>query len=49
MVSIFAGYVSERMFQRWRPTGPGRIEVVKVENPDPAMVLNQTLDRIDAL
>jgi hypothetical protein len=49
VVSIFAGYVSERMFQRWRPTGPGRIEVVKVTNPDPATVLKETLDRIDAL
>ncbi len=23
LVSIFAGFASERMFQRWRPTGPG--------------------------
>jgi hypothetical protein len=47
LVSIFAGYVSERMFQRWRPTGPGQVEVVKVI--DPAAALPQTLDRIDAL
>jgi hypothetical protein len=33
LISIFAGYVCERMFQRWRPTGPGRIEVIKVSNP----------------
>jgi hypothetical protein len=32
LISIFAGHVSERMFQRWRPTGPGRIEVVKVSS-----------------
>ncbi len=49
LLSIFAGYVSERMFQRWRPTGPGRIEIVKVTDPAPATVLQQTLERIDTL
>ena len=47
VVSIFAGYVAERMFQRWHPTGKGSIEVVKVTNPDPATVLAQTLAVID--
>ncbi|MEP6535977.1 MAG: glycosyltransferase family 9 protein [Bryobacteraceae bacterium] len=46
LVSIFAGYVSERMFQRWRPTGAGRIEVVKVTDADPAKVLAQTLENL---
>jgi hypothetical protein len=31
------------MFSRWRPTGPGPIEVVRVDNPDPAEVLERTL------
>ena len=31
MISIFAGAVSERMFQRWRPTGQGKIEVIRPE------------------
>lgn len=31
LVSIFAGFPNERMFERWRPTGSGPIEVVKVE------------------
>jgi hypothetical protein len=30
LVSVFAGYASERMFQRWRPTGQGRTEVIGV-------------------
>jgi hypothetical protein len=30
LVSIFAGYASERMFERWRPSGDGPIRVVKV-------------------
>ena len=29
LLSIFAGYPVERMFQRWRPDGSGRIDVVK--------------------
>jgi hypothetical protein len=29
MISIFAGAVSERMFQRWRPTGEGRIAIMR--------------------
>jgi ADP-heptose:LPS heptosyltransferase len=29
LASIFVGYASERMFQRWRPTGPGPIHIFK--------------------
>ncbi len=29
MISIFAGEVCERMFQRWRPTGDGRIAIMR--------------------
>ncbi len=32
MISVFAGAVSERMFQRWRPTGHGQIEIIRPEN-----------------
>jgi ADP-heptose:LPS heptosyltransferase len=31
MISIFAGAVCERMFQRWRPTGHGKIEIIRPE------------------
>jgi ADP-heptose:LPS heptosyltransferase len=31
MISIFAGAISERMFQRWRPTGAGKIDVIRPE------------------
>lgn len=34
LISIFAGYTSERMFQRWRPDGAGRIQVIKVSAGD---------------
>ena len=29
MISIFAGEVSERMFQRWRPSGQGKVEIIR--------------------
>lgn len=35
LVSIFKGFASERMFQRWRPTGSGRITVIRADStPD---------------
>ncbi len=33
MISIFAGAVSERMFQRWRPTGDGKVGILRPDNP----------------
>lgn len=43
LISIFAGYPSERMFHRWKPDGPGPIHVIKVTERDPAKVLKETL------
>lgn len=37
LISIFAGWAVPRMFDRWRPKGT----VIRVENPDPASVLEQ--------
>jgi ADP-heptose:LPS heptosyltransferase len=39
MISIFAGAVCERMFQRWRPTGQGTIEIIRPENMPVAELL----------
>jgi ADP-heptose:LPS heptosyltransferase len=49
LVSIFAGYASERMFERWRPTGRGRIEVVKVANETTEEILRFTGEAIARL
>ena len=38
-VSVFAGFVSSRMFDRWSPAGTGR--VLKVTDRDPEKVLQQ--------
>ena len=37
LVAIFAGFPCARMFARWRPAG----RVIRVEDPDPARVLDQ--------
>jgi hypothetical protein len=44
-ISIFAGAVSERMFQRWRPTGQGKIQIVRPEG----MSLTQLLATFESL
>ncbi|HEV8041295.1 MAG TPA: glycosyltransferase family 9 protein [Bryobacteraceae bacterium] len=31
LLSIFAGFASARMFHRWRPSGPGPIEVIRAD------------------
>ncbi len=44
LVSVFSGYVSERMFRRWRPAGGGAIEIVQVSaNSDHRKVFHDTL------
>ena len=49
LVSIFAGFPTLRMMARWRPTGPGPIEVAPVENPDPTQALEMTLGAVETL
>ena len=39
LISVFAGAVSERMFQRWRPTGSGAIQIVLPEGKTAAELL----------
>jgi ADP-heptose:LPS heptosyltransferase len=48
LISVFAGYVSERMFERWRPTGPGPITVIQVKDPTPDKVIAETLRALSA-
>jgi hypothetical protein len=44
MISIFAGAVCERMFQRWRPTGQGKIAIMR---PD-SMSVDEALATFEA-
>ncbi len=49
MVSIFAGYQSERFFDRWKPTGDGQIRVVKCEpGAGPWPLVSAALDEIES-
>jgi ADP-heptose:LPS heptosyltransferase len=41
LISVFAGFPAERMFQRWRPSGPGPIHVVRADHADPQRVLHE--------
>jgi len=42
LISIFAGFPCERMFQRWRPAG----QVIRVDDPEPAAVLARVRERL---
>jgi ADP-heptose:LPS heptosyltransferase len=44
LVVVFTGFASERMFHRWRPSGEG--QVIRVDTPDPAKVLVDTLSAV---
>lgn len=44
LITIFAGFATERMFERWRPTG-SRASVIRVDVPDP----DQVLERVRAV
>ncbi|MGH9661365.1 MAG: glycosyltransferase family 9 protein [Bryobacteraceae bacterium] len=47
VVTVFAGFPAPRMLSRWRPSGPGRIEVVRVDPGEGAApVLERTLQAI---
>jgi ADP-heptose:LPS heptosyltransferase len=45
LLSVFAGYASERMFSRWRPTGPAT-RVIVVNEDARATALDRTLAAI---
>lgn len=45
LVSVFAGFVSDRMFERWRPIGP-HTHVVRVKEEDRCSALLRTMDAI---
>jgi ADP-heptose:LPS heptosyltransferase len=49
LVTIFAGFPAARMLERWRPTGPGPIELVRVDNQSPNEVLELALQAIEKL
>lgn len=49
LVTVFAGFPSDRFLARWHPTGSGPITVIRAEPPDPERMLARTLEAIDRL
>jgi ADP-heptose:LPS heptosyltransferase len=49
LVSVFAGFPSDRMFARWQPTGPGPKRIIPVRTPDPSRVLDETKEAVKQL
>ena len=49
LATIFAGAPCPRFTARWRPTGPGPIEVIPAADRDPERVLEDALDAVDRL
>ncbi|HUP02500.1 MAG TPA: hypothetical protein VMU19_00840 [Bryobacteraceae bacterium] len=48
LVSIFAGFPSPRMFERWRPVG-GYCRVIRVDTPDAGAALSRVREALDQL
>ncbi len=49
LVSVFAGYPCERFCDRWRPSGPGRAEVIRAAGLDSREVLRRAVAAVDRL
>lgn len=49
LVTVFAGYASPRMFQRWSPYGPGPKRIVRMETPDPEAAFEAASEAIGEL
>ncbi|MGQ9634886.1 MAG: glycosyltransferase family 9 protein [Bryobacteraceae bacterium] len=43
LVTVFAGFPSERMLARWTPWGPGPKEIVRADSGSPSEILERTL------
>ena len=41
LITVFAGFPNLRFLERWRPTGPGRIDLVVADSTDPAPVIDR--------
>lgn len=49
LVSVFAGYPSDRFLARWRPSGSGRVAVLPAADNEPHAVLARTLSAVETL
>jgi ADP-heptose:LPS heptosyltransferase len=49
LVTVFAGFPCPRFAARWRPTGPGPIEVIQASDRDPERVLEEALEAVERM
>lgn len=49
LVTVFAGYPSPRMFQRWSPWGPGPRKIVQLGSSDPELAIARTEEALSEL
>jgi ADP-heptose:LPS heptosyltransferase len=47
LITIFAGYPNNRFLERWRPTGPGRIDVIPADNINPDSLITRLAGLIE--
>ena len=43
LVAIFAGYPNERFLERWRPSGPATVTVLRAQGHDPIRLVEQVI------
>ena len=48
-MTVFAGAPNERFFERWRPTGPGPIDVIRADDRDPEKAIQAVWDALRPL
>ena len=49
LITVFAGFASDRMFLRWQPTGAGPAVVLRVDDQGPEEVLRTTVQAANQL
>lgn len=49
LLSVFAGFPSQRFLDRWSPSGPGRKTVLRFDSPEPEMAIQATMKAVKAL
>jgi Glycosyltransferase family 9 (heptosyltransferase) len=45
LIAVFAGYPNERFVERWQPTGPGLVTVIRADRSDPLMEVTAAIDQ----
>jgi ADP-heptose:LPS heptosyltransferase len=47
LITVFAGHLSDRMFQRWSPDGPGPRTIIQVSTASSTAIIGQVIAALD--